>query len=159
MNTDDILCKYHGYSLIELIIVFLVIGILAIYPLIKWPGTTTNVLAEAQLIASDIRYAQTLSMSNEACYRIVRSSATSYQITDGTTAVLLPSGNTTMVLNTGVSFGSWTPSNLIAFDGNGIPQSDACTTPLTSNATIPVTNGSTTNTITINQVTGMVTVS
>jgi prepilin-type N-terminal cleavage/methylation domain-containing protein len=159
MNTDVILYKYYGYSLIELIIVFLVIGILAVYPLIQWSGTTANVLAEAQLIASDIRYAQSLSMSTESCYRIVRSSATSYQITNGTTTIILPSGSTTMILNSGISFGTWIPSNLIAFDSNGIPQSDACATALSANATIPVTNGSTTNTITINQVTGMVTVS
>jgi type II secretory pathway pseudopilin PulG len=159
MNTDVILHKYQGYSLIELAIILIMIGILAVYPLIKWPGTTVDVLAQAQLVASDIRYAQTLSMSTDSCYRFVRLSATSYNITNGITTIILPSGSTTMTLNSGISFGSWSPANLIAFNSNGIPQSDACVTALTANATIPVTGGSSTKTITINQVTGMVSVS
>jgi prepilin-type N-terminal cleavage/methylation domain-containing protein len=156
---DVILHKNSGYSLMELVIVITIIGILAIYPLIQWPGTVVNVLAEAQLIASDIRYAQTLSMSTASCYRIVRASTTSYNVTDGTTSIILPSGSTTMNLNSSVAFGSWTPANLVAFDSKGVPYSDACVTALTANATIPVTDGSNTNTITINQVTGMVIVS
>jgi type II secretory pathway pseudopilin PulG len=159
INTDVKLHKNKGYTLLELVIIILIIGILVVYPLIKWPGKVVNVLAETQLIASDIRYAQTLSMASESCYRLVQASATSYNITNGTTTILLPSGSTTMNLNSGISFGSWTPANLIAFDSNGIPYSDACVTALTANATVPVTDGVNTKTITINQVTGMVTAS
>lgn len=151
--------KSNGFTLMELVIVILIIGILAVYPLIKWPGTTVNVLATAQLVANDIRYAQTLSMSTETCYRLVRLSSTSYHLTNGTNTVLLPSGSTTMTFQSGITFGTWSPTNLIAFSSSGIPESDACVTPLTANATIPVTDGSVTNIITINQVTGMVTVS
>lgn len=154
--------KNQGFSLIELIMVMLVITILAVMPLFEWPGAGINVAAQGDLFANDIRYAQTLAMSKQQRYRIVRASANTYQIlnTAGTPA-LLPSGGTTMTLDDGIIFGSWgnLTNNLIEFDSRGTPYLAIGSTPLSAGTTyqISLTGGGATKNIVITPQTGKVT--
>lgn len=156
--------QQQGFTLIELIIVIMVISILASYAVMKHPGTTINLGAEAKQLASDIRYTQTLAMTKGERYYLQRNSAVSYQILSASgTPVTMPNGATLVTLYSGTSFGSFTnlPSNLIAFNGEGSPYTTSTSpgTALASTATIPITNGTATLTVSITPQTGRVTVS
>lgn len=156
--------KQKGFTLIELICVIIVLGVLSVNAFIQWPGTAINSGAEAQQVANDIRYTQSLSMSKGNRYSFVIVSSTTYQIRNSSgTAVTNTMGGTTTTLNTGLSFGTLTnlPDSLVAFDGNGNPYSTTGSpgTALTSTASIPISGGGITRTITIAPSTGRVLVS
>ena len=150
-----------GFTLIELVMVLILISILAVFASINWPGRSINLAAQAEQLVNDIRYAQTLGMTKGQRYRWVKTSATSYQITNNSgTAIIMPSGGTTITLGTGISFGTLInlPNNLIAFDGQGIPYIDTATpgTALAANASIPLTADGQTKTIVVSPQTGRV---
>ena len=155
--------KVNGFTLIEVVIVVLAIGILAIYPLIKWPGTIINLDAEAERIVSDIRYAQSLSMTRGVRYQFIRTSSNTYQIRSSAgTPVLLGEGSTTATLNSGITFGTFInlPSNLVAFDSTGTPYTDNTSpgTALSTSASIPITADGKTKTIVITPETGSISI-
>lgn len=160
----DLTKKQSGFTLLELVIVIIVLSIISTVVLFNWPGMTVNVGGQAQQLANDIRYTQALAMSKGQRYYLIKQSSTTYQIksTSGST-VLLALGNTTMTLNSGITFGSFTnlPNNLIAFDGKGAPYTDTGSpgTALSSTATMALVSGSNTKTISISPETGRVTVS
>ncbi len=154
----------HGFTLMEMVIVVLVVSILAVNVTLRWPASSINLGAQAHQVANDIRYTQSLAMTNGQRYYLIRQSATTYQILSSAgTPVSFPLGNTTATLNSGITFGSWSnlPSNLIAFDAEGTPYTTSSSpgTALASNATIPLVSGSNTVSISILAGTGRVTVS
>lgn len=153
----------RGFSIVELVIVLLVISIIAVFVGNNWPGTVINVSADARQFANDVRYTQALSMAQSTRYRIVKNSSTSYQILNlAGSAIPFASGSTTQILNTGLTFGTWSnlTNNLIAFDGRGIPYLDTAIpgTPLTPGTTysIPISGGGNIKVVTIIPLTGMV---
>jgi prepilin-type N-terminal cleavage/methylation domain-containing protein len=155
--------KLQGFSLFELVIVLVVISILWIFTYFSLQDITNNLEGQAQQIANDIRYAQSLSMTRGQRYRWVRASATTYQILNASgSPVTMIKGNTTVTLNSAISFGTLTnlPSNLIAFDGLGTPYIDTALpgTALSSTANITLTAGGQTKTIIISPGTGRVSV-
>ena len=163
INKDITLHKALGASLIELVMIILIVGALAVMPLINWPGTGLNIDAQAKQFADDIRYTQSLSQSKAERYRIVEASATSYQILNSSgTPITFATGSTAITLNSGLSFGTWTnlSSNLIAFDGRGTPYLSTGTPGTALSAatsyTVTITGGGNTKTITITPITGMV---
>ena len=154
--------KVTGFTTIELVIVITVIGIVSIFALTSLMDQVINVEAQAQQLVADLRYTQALSMTRGQRYRWVRVSSTTYQILNAAgTAMLLPRGTTTVTLNGNTAFGTLTnlPNNLIAFDGLGAPYVDSATpgTALATNATIPLTAGTNTETVVITPGTGRVT--
>lgn len=153
--------KQNGFTLVELIIVIIVISIVSIFALFRWQGTTINLEAQAQQLAGDIRYTQALSMTKGERYRWVKISSATYQIQNAAgTAMTLAQGNTTVTLNTGITFGALTnlPNNLVAFNGSGTPYTDTGSpgTALATIATIPLTADGETKTIAISSGTGRV---
>lgn len=157
--------KLYGFTIIELVIVILAVSILAAYAVYNWPSTVINIDAQAKQFADDIRLTQSLSMAQTTRYRIVKTSATTYQILDGAgSAITLPSGDTTETLSSDLSFGTWTnlTNNLIAFDGKGTPYLDATTpgTALSAGTTYSITiiGSGNMKTITITPITGMVSI-
>lgn len=135
----------HGFTMIELIIVMLLIVILSVVVFPRYTTPVLNLNAEVQAVLNDIRYTQGLSMTTGQRYRWVRVSATSYQITNQSgTPITMPSGGTQVTLGGGVSFGAFSnlPNNLIAFDSAGVPYTDTGTpgTPLSVTGIVNLTS-------------------
>lgn len=153
----------QGFTLIELIIVILILGVLGTFVSIQNPRASINLGAEAKQLASDIRYTQALAMTKGERYYLQKLSSSSYQIISASgTPVIMPTGSTAVTLDSGTAFGSFTnlPNNLIAFDGKGTPYTTSSSpgTALASTASMPVTNGTDTITVSITAQTGRVTV-
>ena len=158
-----IFLKESGFTLIEMVIVIIVLGILLTGVYLKWPAATINLGGEAAQLANDLRYTQSLSMTKGQRYRLVIVSTTTYQILNASgTALMNAVGGTTTTLNHGITFGTLgnLPNSLVVFDGEGIPYSDTASpgTPLTATATIPLTASGSTTTISIAPQTGMISV-
>jgi prepilin-type N-terminal cleavage/methylation domain-containing protein len=154
-----------AFTLTELIIVIIILGILSTLAVTRWPGTRINLNAQAQQLASDIRYTQTLSMSRGQDYRI-NLATTNYSITTSAgVAVNNPiTGAATIALPTSPAITitippTNLPNSLIAFNSLGVPYTNTtATTTLNSAAVITLTSGTNTTTITIQPQTGRVTV-
>ncbi len=160
---DGFFNKELGFSLIELIIIIILVGILGVYATEKFPGSVVNLDAQAQELSNDIRFAQSLSMTKGQRYRFVKLSSTTYQILNAAgSAVILGTGNNIITLNTGITFGTLSnlPNSLVAFDGNGTPYVDTALpgTTLTASASIPMTDGVNTKTVLISPETGRVSI-
>lgn len=148
-----------GFTLLELVFVMLIIGIISVMVVPKWLGTGQRSGYEARRVMNDIRYAQAMSLLTGQYYRFVRTSSTTYQITnEAGSAILLPGGSTTVTLSAGVTFGTFTnlPNSLVAFDALGAPYTTGSVpgSALSSTATIPLVSGSQTWTISISPQTG-----
>jgi len=153
--------KQFGFTLLELVFVLILMSILSVGIYLKWPGSIINLGGQAYQLADDLRYTQTLSMTTGQRYRLVKTSANTYQIVNfAGTAIKLAMGNTSVTLNSGITFGTLTnlPNSLVEFDGLGGPYTTATVpgTALTSIATIPLTAGSDTVTVNITPETGRV---
>jgi type II secretory pathway pseudopilin PulG len=153
----------HGFYFVEFIVTIVILAILSTVVIVRWPGETINLNAQAQQLASDIRYTQSLAMTHGQRYRLNLVSTNQYTITTiGGTALNHPvTGSTTTTLGTGIIYGTFTnlPNNLIAFDGAGIPYTNsAATIALAATATVRLTFGSQTKTVQISPETGNVVV-
>lgn len=156
-----------GFTLVELVVVVVLLAIVGAAVAARWPGRAVNLDAQAQQLASDIRYVQSLAMTQGARARInIRTNAmapnpNSYTFTsqDGATGVNHPvTGNAAPVtLGDGVTI-NMASNAFIVFDGRGIPYSDAATpgTQLAAAATIQLGTGGLTRTISVAAETGRV---
>lgn len=154
-----LLSLIQGFTLIELVLVIVLIGIIGVAVLPQWTSSSLSLEFEARRVLNDIRYAQALSMTTGQRYRWVKLSSTSYQLTNESgAAVLLPSGVMQITLPTDMTFGSLTslPNNLIAFNSEGSPYVTTSLpgTALSATATIPMTMGSQTRSIQVTSQTG-----
>jgi prepilin-type N-terminal cleavage/methylation domain-containing protein len=139
-----------GFTLVEIVVAILLIGILAYTVIPRYQNRSVfDVNAQAEQLASDIRYTQSLAMTSGQRNRI-NLAATSYQITTsaGVPAVHPATGSSAAISLTNVSLSGYNPplnNNYIAFDGKGIPYTDVvAATPLGANATITLSSPGTT---------------
>ncbi len=151
-----------GFTLVELLIVMILIGIVATMVMIGNPTESIKVDNQAKRLASDLRYMQHLAMTQNTRTR-VNFSSTQYTLTeaDGTTAINQPTLNTNIVaMPAGITLSNNLPSSFVVFDSLGQPYSTAVTpgTLLTTTATITLTSGSDTETVSITPETGRVTI-
>lgn len=156
----DRIKKHSGFTTIELVITIVVLAILASFVIARMPGPSHSVSAQANLLASNLRSAQNLSMTKYERYRLVIA-GNSYYIADGSgSAILMPSGGTSTALSSGTTFGTLTnmPNNLIAFGSKGVPynSSSSSAAPITAAASIVVSKDGQSRTVTIAPETGRV---
>jgi type II secretion system protein H len=149
----------QGFTILELVLVILILGVMATAVAPRWTGSSQTLQYEARRVLDDIRYAQAMSLASGERYRWVRTSANTYQITNQAgSAIKLAHGSTTVTLTNGATFGVFTnlPNSLLAFDSQGAPYTTSSLpgTALASTATIPLSNSTTTQTITITPTTG-----
>jgi prepilin-type N-terminal cleavage/methylation domain-containing protein len=156
-----------GFTLVELVITILIISVLAVSVLVQWPALTVSIGAQAEQIASDLRFAQTFSMSagQRICFLI---SGNTYSLVASANAgpLTMSRGITSTALATNITFGSITPSSMFVFDGQGVPYSSSSTTcnnanaqaatALTAAGSIVINGGGQTRTISISPETGRV---
>ena len=128
--------KTQGYTIIELVMVIVIIGIISVFTYVKYPSPTQfNLNSVADQLKADIRLAQTLAMSiTNATYAITIASG-SYQVT-GNSSVTLPSG------------AALSPAQTITFDQYGVPTA--------APSAITVTVSGSTRVLTVNSITGYV---
>jgi MSHA pilin protein MshC len=156
--------RVAGFTLIELVMVISLIAILATAATFINQSNAIVLDAQAKQLASDIRYTQSLAMTNGQRFYLIKVSSTTYEIRNASdVAQRLPLGSTTMTLNSGITFGTFTnlPNNLIAFSGLGAPYTTSTSpgTALSSTGSMALTKGSYTKTISITPETGKVSVS
>jgi MSHA pilin protein MshC len=160
-----------GFTLVELIVVMLVLGILAAVFIPRSNSSAIILSTQAEQFAADIRYVQSLAMtqgwsgvSPSAARRFrINYTAAGYNITDASgIAVTLPGGAPGAIGFTGgISVSPYPvpmlPFNTVAFDGLGRPYTDLnATVPLASTATISMVSGTSTRAIQIFSDTGLV---
>ncbi|MBF0136340.1 MAG: type II secretion system protein [Magnetococcales bacterium] len=129
-----------GFTLIELIMVIVMIGILAVYAAAKSPGNIMELRSKSDQLAMDIRQTQALAMSNTGSgdYTILRTATDTYEIRD-------PLGTT---LSTATLSGVTLSNFTVTFGGRGEPT--------TGTTTITLTMGTSTATVEVVATTGLV---
>jgi len=150
-----------------MIIVLVIVGIISAIALPRMGNEPVLVATQAEQLAGDIRYVQTLAMTQGQRYIISFPSATSYRFLDsaGNPVVHPVNGsNAAITLGSGVTLALQTTfptGNALGFDGRGVPYS--VTTPatfngmLTAQATITLSKDAASRSITITHETGRVT--
>src|SRR5690349_20375458 len=110
------LARQTGFTLIVLVMVIIILTLILTVLIFSWPGTTLRLGGQAQQLANDIRYAQSLAMTKGQRYRWIKTASNAYQIQNNSgIAIILAQGNTTVTFATGTTFGTLTnlPNNLI----------------------------------------------
>ncbi len=137
--------------------VLLLVSVLVIAASAGWPDREVNLDAQAQQLAGDIRYVQSLSMSRGQRFRI-NFFVNSYNMSDrgGATIAHPVVGVADVMFDSGIALG--TTNNFLVFDGKGVPHSDAALpgTPLGANAVVTLTLGADSRTLIISRETGRV---
>lgn len=151
----------QGFSLVELVVVMIIIAVLAATFLPKTSDRVVNVNAQADMIGGDVRYVQSLAMTQGQRYYIDFPTPTTYGLFAVSGAVAIPhpaTGSTTPIsLAAGITAVMSTP--VIAFDGKGVPYTDTAATTVLSgvNAVITLSGGNATAVVSVFPETGRVT--
>lgn len=158
--------RMRGFTVIELVAVILIIAVLAVSLAPRAASRASLTLsARAKQLASDIRYVQTLSMTNgqRYCFKLTPSSPYSgYTLTtasSGCVTTVTHPGNLTQPVSvctsTNCVIAPLLPNGYVQFDGLGQPYS-APTVALGSTAVITLTEDGISQTVTISPTTGRV---
>lgn len=151
----------QGFSLVELVVVMIIIAVLAATLLPRTADQVINVNAQADMIAGEVRYVQSLSMTQGQRYYIQFPSSTTYRFfaVSGTAAISHPATGTTLAIPLATGITAVMSTSVIAFDGKGIPYTNtAATTALSGvNAVITLSGGNATAAVTVFPETGRVT--
>ena len=154
--------RTQGFSLVELVVVMVILAVLAATFLPRTADQVINVNAQADQIAGEVRYVQSLAMAQGQRYYIDFPTPGTYGFfaasgavvpiphpATGTTAPIPLAGGITAVMST----------NVIAFDGKGVPYTDITATTALSgvNAVITLSGGNATAVVTVFPETGRVT--
>ncbi len=153
-----LLRKQRGLTLVEMMIVIVVMGTL-IFVSFYYPDEKVRLDAEAQQLASDLRYVQFLAMTQNSKFRVTFA-ADHYSLSDSNNVAykwpLTGASSVTMDQHFQLTWVSLVlPNNYLIFDGQGIPYSSA-TTKLSNSAIITLQYGNLTKAITITPDTGKV---
>jgi MSHA pilin protein MshC len=151
----------QGFTLIEMVVVILIIAILSVLLINQLPTASIDLGAEAQKIVDNVRYTQALSMYTGQRYYLFAPASNTYEIiNESSTPIVLAQGNTLVTFPAGVIFAATNlPQGMVGFNGRGVPITDMTGTLLTTVGTFSLSNGTTTMIISVQPVTGSVTLS
>lgn len=154
--------RHAGFTLIEMVVMLILIGILAVAFVPRAPSQGSLTFAgQVQQLASDIRYVQTLSMTRGQRY-CLNFTSSGYSMTTSncstSAGVEHPAGASFPITLSGVTLaGSGLPGSLVTFSTKGEPYSDAAaTTPLSGTPYIALSGDGGTGYVCITPVTGRV---
>ena len=86
---QDVEARQSGFTLVELMAVLIITAILAAFLIPRFSDQPINLAAQAEQLASDIRYVQSLSMTQGQRYRINLVAGSTYSMADAI-PVLVP---------------------------------------------------------------------
>lgn len=154
-------CKIHinhrGFTLIEIVVVLIILAIMAPFVITRVTTDTNNLIAQAEILKSHLRYAQLRALNDTVSWGINFAGTNSYTLyKSGATANdLLPGENSqTRTLPTGITITSGVGSTT-AFNEWGSPV-NAGGTPVAVTQTITLAQGTATSNITITKNTGFI---
>jgi len=139
--------------------VMVIIGI-ALFVLIQ-PASKMDAIEQADKLRSDLRYIKYLAQTqNQTTRTRINFSTSQYTLTlqDGVTAVMSPNttSNVVVMLSDVTLTTANIPNNYLVFDGLGRPYVNNTGTLLATQASVTLTDGTNTVTITINPDTGQI---
>jgi prepilin-type N-terminal cleavage/methylation domain-containing protein len=159
--------RVYGFTLPEMIVVLLVIAVIAAIAIPRMGNDPILVSTQADQLAGDIRYVQTLAMTKGQRFVVSFPSATSYRILDsGGNPVAHPSSGSSAALALPAGFtlalqATSPAGNALGFDGLGVPYSVTAPAtfngPLAAQATITLTRDAATQQVKIAPQTGKTT--
>ena len=144
----------HGFTLVELVMVIVMIGILAAMAVPSWSVGDTTVHAQAGQISHDIRHTQMLAMTQGRTLTF-QSTGGGYRCVDSTNAVITDPA-TQRPFNFALDDGVTLSSGNISFDSLGRPVSGGA--PLASATSFTASGDYQTAALSVAQITGFVTV-
>jgi MSHA pilin protein MshC len=147
----------RGFTMIEIVVVLIILAIMAPFVITRVTTDTNNLITQAEILKSHLRYAQLRALNDTVSWGIYFTGTNSYTLyKSGTTANdLLPGENSqTRTLPTDITITSGIGSTT-AFNEWGSPV-DAGGTPVTVTQTITLAQGTTTSNITITKNTGFI---
>jgi len=151
-----VIADRRGFSMIEAVVVLVIIAILA--PIVVSQAfketDTTPLITEAEILKSNLRYAQIRAMNDTVTWGIRIASAAAYTlIRTGFTAPNLPGDSSaTHTLTGGVTFSSGVGSTIL-FNEWGAPV-DGSGVPLSANTAVTLSLSGQSNTVTVTKNTG-----
>lgn len=152
--------RIAGFSLFELVLVLMIVGVLAAYAMPRLADAPEVTLsATSARLAATIRYAQSLAMSRGQRHRVAFT-ATSYQVAGaGGAAIVQPlTASSAPISVAPATLGGYDPplaGGYVEFDTRGRPYVGAAT-PLVGSATITITSGGASASVTVAAETGYV---
>lgn len=153
--------RARGFTLVELTVTLIVVAILAVALLPRSPERQINLSVQADQLASDIRYTQSIAMAQGQRFRINFDVPTnSYRIVTRTGGFVThphTATNAAIAMGIGITLSS-TTNAFIVFDGRGTPYSDTVLpgTPLAADAVVTLAADGQTQLVRISPQTGRV---
>lgn len=143
----------RGFSLVELCITMVVLGILALSFFPSDSFRSFNLGAAAQIVEQDIRYARELANVTNINHGVSFVAAASYTVYRGTTATPAtnPVTGNQLITNLGDQFDNVSIANTVQFEFNPLGRPV-----IGGGSTVQVTNGTSSITIMVNNETGTV---
>lgn len=152
--TNDVVykrTKNAGFTLIELAMMIVLIGILVVGFLVTFNPNKVDLDATAKVLKSNIQFAQDLAMTHGSVYGFRKIDSVSYEIFEGVAGVPAkdPLTNGFLVVNISpIQFQGATPT--VQFQSSGRPA-------IVADAQIVITDGTSIKTLTIKNNTGFIT--
>jgi MSHA pilin protein MshC len=150
-----------GFTIIELVTIFVLIGILSLTAFHSFSSRSSELVTEAESLRSHIRYAQARALTYGNTY-ILQCTGGSYALYRGSISdsnkLALPNGKSSVTLSDKVRITSPNSTFALSFDNWGVPgiMNEGNNAPLSEKYTITLRQGDHAKTVTVTPTTGFV---